>query len=66
MIGADKEQVCKWVMNVFGLVRHSFIYILKTFSLWLLDERKTALLLKTFSLLIFIRLTIKELLGFQI
>ena len=49
MIGADKKQVCKWVMNIFGLVRHSFTYVLKTFSsLHLLDERKTHFLLKTF------------------
>ncbi|EFX75569.1 hypothetical protein DAPPUDRAFT_323243 [Daphnia pulex] len=48
MVGADKKQVFKWVMNVFGL---------------LLDERIIVVLLKHSALLLFISLPIIELQG---
>lgn len=64
MVGADKKQVFKWVMNVFGLVSFfSPTSNLTTSLKQLLDERIIVVLLKHSVLLMFISLPIIELQG---
>lgn len=64
MVGADKKQVFKWVMNVFGLVSFFFpTSNLTTSPKQLLDERIIVVLLKHSALLMFISLPIIELQG---